>query len=590
MNKELFITHSKYGFKPLRCYGFSPSNTETDPQKKYKKAKEAVDKGFTSESFQPLSFVDATAWESKGGWPGWVVPPRSIAVDAEDSTTIDAIRVICNKLGIHPPENQTKNGVHLLFTDQDSIPGSSRKESKLGCKLTYRAGGKNYIILPDTDGRRWNVPLNGAFPKLPDELKPWDEKNPDDVLNVLAWHIGEGYRAKLMQGFEDLDCAFLDYLIDHRMNDEQIHRAFWTLFLSDYDERRTQDMIDRTRGKRDSGEKIIGAGTFIRVIQDKDLKQIRGYLNIFERLTKKDNIAQKKLHAITIRDFLYMELPPRENIVDPWLPTQGLIMVYGFRGIGKTFFIIGLALAITSGEKFLKWSVPKPFNVLHIDGEMPAVTVQERYAKLIASQEKEPVAQLKIITPDLQTSGMPNIAHPEGQAMIEEHLEGIDLVIVDNISTLCRYGRENETESWYPIQEWGLKLRSKRISVVFVHHSGKGGFQRGTSSREDVLDTVINLKRPADYQPDQGARFEVHFEKARNVHGDDVNPFEAKLETQGGNLIWTLKDIEENLTDRIVDLLKEGIPQQEIADILSIAKGTVSKHKYKAKKAGKWSG
>jgi len=309
-----------------------------------------------------------------------------------------------------------------------------------------------------------------------------------------------------------------------------------------------------------------------------------------EETRDEEDTPKKKLRAITIKDFLYLELPPRENIVDPWLPTQGLIMVYGYRGIGKTFFIIGLSLAVSSGDKFLKWEVPKPFSVLHIDGEMPAGTVQERYAKLIASQAKEPVAQLKIITPDLQTSGMPNIAHPKGQEMIEEHLDGIDLVIVDNISTLCRYGRENETESWYPIQEWGLKLRSKRISVVFVHHAGKGGFQRGTSSREDVLDTVINLKRPADYQPEQGARFEVHFEKARNVYGDDVNPFEAKLETHEGNLIWTLKDIEESLTDRVVDLLKEGVKQDEIADILGVSKGTISKHKYKAKQAGKWTG
>ena len=33
-------------------------------------------------------------------------------------------------------------------------------------------------------------------------------------------------------------------------------------------------------------------------------------------------------------------------------------------------------------------------------------------------------------------------------------------------------------------------------TVLFVHHSGKGGQQRGTSRREDVLDTVIALRYP----------------------------------------------------------------------------------------------
>jgi hypothetical protein len=31
-----------------------------------------------------------------------------------------------------------------------------------------------------------------------------------------------------------------------------------------------------------------------------------------------------------------------------------------------------------------------------------------------------------------------------------------------------------------------------------------------------ALDTVIALRRPKDYSPEQGARFEIHFEKLRN--------------------------------------------------------------------------
>ena len=39
---------------------------------------------------------------------------------------------------------------------------------------------------------------------------------------------------------------------------------------------------------------------------------------------------------------------------------------------------------------------------------------------------------------------------------------------------------------------------------------------KGTSRREDTLDTVIALRRPEDYSPEQGARFEIHLEKLRN--------------------------------------------------------------------------
>jgi putative DNA primase/helicase len=83
-----------------------------------------------------------------------------------------------------------------------------------------------------------------------------------------------------------------------------------------------------------------------------------------------------------------------------------------------------------------------------------------------------------------------------------------------------------------PIQDYLLRLRRRNISVLIVHHAGKGGQQRGTSRREDVLDTVICLRRPSDYEPTEGARFEVHLEKGRGMTGDQLKPFEAKFEVR----------------------------------------------------------
>jgi hypothetical protein len=51
------------------------------------------------------------------------------------------------------------------------------------------------------------------------------------------------------------------------------------------------------------------------------------------------------------------------------------------------------------------------------------------------------------------------------------------------ISTLCRSGKEDESDSWLPIQNWLLSLRSLGKSVLKIHHAGKSGQQRGTSRR-----------------------------------------------------------------------------------------------------------
>jgi hypothetical protein len=120
--------------------------------------------------------------------------------------------------------------------------------------------------------------------------------------------------------------------------------------------------------------------------------------------------------------------------------------------------------------------------------------LQERLARIIEAAPKEIISPLKLVTPDLQEAGMLNLGEEEDQDQLDAYLTGIDLIIADNISTLCRTGKENEAEGWLPVQGWALRQRAQGRSVLFIHHSGKGGAQRGTSKREDVLDTVISLK------------------------------------------------------------------------------------------------
>jgi len=295
---------------------------------------------------------------------------------------------------------------------------------------------------------------------------------------------------------------------------------------------------------------------------------------------KIENPSRPPLHALNLGEFLGLNIKPREQVLSPILPTQGLVMLHAQRGIGKTFVSLGIAYAVASGGKFLRWAAEKPRRVLFVDGEMPAVAIQERLSKLALSDEAKPPSpdHLKIITPDLQDLGIPNLTTPEGQALIEQHLDGVELLVLDNLSTLASYGEENAAESWQPIQEWALKLRRQGLSVLFIHHSGKTGMQRGTSRREDVLDTVINLRRPSDYQPEQGARFEVHLEKARGIAGDQVSPFEAELvEDENALQTWTVKDLKTVELERVVALHNEGLTQRDIAQELGLSKSTVNR-------------
>jgi AAA domain/Helix-turn-helix domain of resolvase len=277
--------------------------------------------------------------------------------------------------------------------------------------------------------------------------------------------------------------------------------------------------------------------------------------------------------AMTIEEFLRRDFPPRETMLAPWLGAASLALMYAARGTGKTLVAHGVAWAVACGGGFLNWKAPKPRRVLLIDGEMRAGDIQERFSNIRAVSELEPAPGfLNITAADTIRDGLPNLNSKEGQQLYADVIGDADLVIADNLSTLCPTIKENDADSWAPVMEWQLSLRRANKSVLLVHHAGKGGTQRGSSRKEDVLDTVICLRRPPDYSPTQGARFEVHFEKARGFYGPDAEPFEAHLvgsEWRTGR-IKSGDDL-----DTLKALRAQGMSVREIADRTGVPRSTV---------------
>jgi putative DNA primase/helicase len=297
-----------------------------------------------------------------------------------------------------------------------------------------------------------------------------------------------------------------------------------------------------------------------------------------DRRATKEAPVSTKLKPYDIAAFLALEIPPREMILAPIIQEKSTAMLYASRGNGKTHVAHGIALAVATGAKFLKWEAPKPRRVLIIDGEMPASELQKRLSAILwgAATQPEP-GMLNLLSADLVEGGIGNLADPKVQAALDPWLTGIELLILDNLSCLTTVIKDNDAESWGPIQEWLLRLRRRGISVLIVHHAGKGGGQRGTSRREDILDTSISLRRPDDYAAPEGARFEVHIEKGRGIHGKEAEAFEARLETRDGIVQWTVRELEDAKLARVMALHDDELTLREIADQTGIPKSTVDR-------------
>jgi putative DNA primase/helicase len=222
--------------------------------------------------------------------------------------------------------------------------------------------------------------------------------------------------------------------------------------------------------------------------------------------------------------------------------------------------------------------------VLLIDGEMVGDDLQQRLAWIAAADPRPGAATgdlvlLDIMAADLLKREIGNLAEPQVQAKVERWLDGVELVILDNLTSLTGGLRENDGDAWLPLQQWLLRLRRRGISALIIHHAGKGGEQRGTSRREDVLDTSISLRAPDDYTAEDGARFTVHIEKGRGIHGEQARPFEANLEVVDGRALWSMKEIEDVERTRVAALLAAGMSIREIAEETGLHRSKVHRLK-----------
>jgi replicative DNA helicase len=310
------------------------------------------------------------------------------------------------------------------------------------------------------------------------------------------------------------------------------------------------------------------------------------------RISEFTTFGGHQVRAFTAHDFLEQQLAELEVLLAPWLFQKNLVMIHSRRGVGKTHFALGCAYAIAAGGKCLGWQAPKPHGVLYVDGEMPAQLLQGRLRELASGGSMgELPAGLRIVTPDLQDKPMPDLATLAGQAEIDALVnDDTALIVIDNLSCLVRSGGdENDAQSWGSVAEWALKHRRAGRAMVFVHHSGKTGAQRGTSKREDLLDVVINLRRPPEYEEQDGAVFDIYFEKGRSLTGEDIQPIRAQLlQDPGGGYTWSVGAVSSANQARVLELWEGGgLTLIDVARELGIDKSYAHRTLERAMKEGK---
>ena len=80
-------------------------------------------------------------------------------------------------------------------------------------------------------------------------------------------------------------------------------------------------------------------------------------------------ISQEDI-IMSASDFVSLDIPEKEEYLTPWLKGNSIGLGSGWRGIGKSFFAMGILNAISNGEPFGPWECKKAVPCLYLDGEM----------------------------------------------------------------------------------------------------------------------------------------------------------------------------------------------------------------------------
>ena len=295
-----------------------------------------------------------------------------------------------------------------------------------------------------------------------------------------------------------------------------------------------------------------------------------------------------KLTIVSLNELFNLKLPKRDHIIHPFLSENGLMEIYALAGVGKTTFALSLAIAAATGTSFLHWAIEKPWRVLYIDGEMETTDMRDRISCISKSFDKNPeeIENFKFLSAYLNGGLLPDIGSSKAQETYNEVFDWADLIILDNISSLWLDSRENDADAWSPIRAWMSQIKASGRAMISVHHANKSGTSRGSSKRHDALDTVIRLMRPFEYEQEDGAVFEVQYEKSRGFAGKDAEPIGLKYSVVDGVAKWESFQIGLEKYEQVANLSKQGLTQQAIAEQIGLSQGEVSKRLGTAAKKG----
>ncbi|TRT87758.1 MAG: hypothetical protein EWV82_03735 [Microcystis aeruginosa Ma_AC_P_19900807_S299] len=283
--------------------------------------------------------------------------------------------------------------------------------------------------------------------------------------------------------------------------------------------------------------------------------------------------------------------PSLKRIWGDYIFENSLILFPSERGIGKTFFILELAIAVTSGyDSFCGEPIEKHGNTLYINLELSELLLSKRLTKLFEN------VQIKTSNFNAQCLTI-NGNFYKRLKKIENEIKKLKpvLVIIDNLRAASNHldNEKNKAVVGF-ISELKELINTYNCSIILVHHTKKGtqnqrlnsDMQSGAGALTDLVDGDFFLSRSSK---DINYRLLKRL-KSRNSAEQEYpkllffNPdtfwfelIEESVEESEHIIYENSADKKNKTTLEMKKLYEAGKTLEEIAELLGVHKSTVSR-------------
>lgn len=190
-----------------------------------------------------------------------------------------------------------------------------------------------------------------------------------------------------------------------------------------------------------------------------------------------DRADSTSLKPLSVADYLALDFPVEQWLVDKLLPKSGLGLILAAEKTGKSFFALQLALCVGAGVDFVDRPVRRS-SVLLIEEEGSPAGYQRRMRRQVAALGLDPAAvSAHFLVRKQVRLDDPAILDAIG-ALVREL--GIRLVVVGPLSQVAQIEDENKSgEINALVRRLNGFVAEHELLLLLVHHRRKSGNGQG---------------------------------------------------------------------------------------------------------------